>query len=312
MSPLRIIYAGTPEFSVPALRALARTGHHLVAVYTQPDRPSGRGRKVRPSPVKEVAQVLGIPVEQPASLKDPEALAVLANYAPDVMVVAAYGLILPQAVLALPRFGCLNIHASLLPRWRGAAPIQRALEAGDLQTGVTIMQMDIGLDTGPILAKFATPIGPEDTAKSVHDRLAELGAQAILDVLTKISAGPVHAEQQNPALACYASKLTKGEALVDWHRPAKEIVRKVHAFNPWPVAETHWGEKTLKLYEAREIDLASSAPPGCVVAESHEGIDVACGKGVVRVLRLQLPGRREQKAGDFINGNSLLGQTLVS
>lgn len=312
MSPLRIIYAGTPEFAVPALRALVEAGHHVLAVYTQPDRPSGRGLQVRASPVKEAALALGIPVEQPTSLKDPQTIAMLAQHAPDVMVVAAYGLILPQAILALPRYGCINIHASLLPRWRGAAPIQRAIEAGDLETGITIMQMETGLDTGPMLAKIATPIDSEDTAESIHDRLAGLGAQAILDVLERISSGQIRAEPQDPTLVCYASKLTKSEAQVDWHRSSKEIVRKIQAFNPWPIADTSWGERRLKLYEARELDIPSTAPPGLVVAESREGIDVASGKGVVRILSLQLPGRRVQTAGEFINGNSLLGQTLVS
>lgn len=312
MNPLRIVYAGTPEFAVPALKSLAQAGHQLLAVYTQPDRPVGRGRQLRPTPVKAAALALGIPVHQPLSLKDPDVLSALADYAPDVMVVAAYGLLLPQAVLGLPRYGCLNIHASLLPRWRGAAPIQRAIEAGDQLTGVTIMQMETGLDTGPMLAKNVIPIEAEDTAGSIHDRLAELGAQTLLDVLEELAMECSRAEPQDPAQACYARKLTKAEALVSWNRPAIEIVRKIQAFNPWPVAETRWKGQSLRLYEARVGAAFTAAEPGQVVAESAAGIDVAAGGGEVRILNLQLPGRRIQTAAEFINGYSLLGQTFVS
>lgn len=312
MTRLRVVYAGTPDFAVPPLRALVEAGYELAAVYTQPDRPAGRGRQLRPSPVKVAAEAFGLPVEQPVTLRDAEAYGRLAGYRPDVMVVAAYGLILPQAVLDLPRLGCLNIHASLLPRWRGAAPIQRAIEAGDAQTGVTIMQMEAGLDTGPMLGLWATEIRPEDTGGSVHDRLAELGATAILDVLPRWADGTARAQPQDEVSACYARKLTKDEAVVDWSCPALEIVRKIQAFNPWPGAETDWNGQKLKLHLARALENGATAPPGTVVAESREGIDVAAGEGCVRLLSLQLSGKRAQSAAEFINGRSLLGQTLAS
>jgi len=234
---MRIIFAGTPEFAVPSLRALLRGTHQVVAVYTQPDRPAGRGRKLRAGPVKEGALEQKIPVEQPLSLKTPEAQAALAAYAPDLMVVVAYGLILPQAVLDLPVHGCVNVHASLLPRWRGAALIQRAILAGDLETGVTLMRMEAGLDTGPMLAKTRCPIGPADSAADLHDRLAEIGGELLGAELDSILAGAA-GEPQDDALATYASKLEKSEADLDWLRPARELLRQINAFNPWPVAQT--------------------------------------------------------------------------
>ncbi|WP_455384454.1 methionyl-tRNA formyltransferase [Acidihalobacter prosperus] len=302
---MNIVYAGTPEFAVPALRALVDAGHRVTAVYTQPDRPAGRGRRLRPSPVKEAAAALGIEVRQPQSLRDGEAQEALRALAPDLMVVAAYGLILPAEVLAIPRLGCVNIHASLLPRWRGAAPIQRALLAGDAQTGVTIMQMDEGLDTGAMLFRSATPITPEDTAGTVHDRLARLGAEALLDVLPGLDAGTLHGEPQEDAQATYASKLSKDEAAVDWSLPAAQIARQVQAFNPWPVAETRFQGQPLKLLEARALEQAATAPPGTPLAETRHGIDIATGDGVLRVLRLQMAGRRAQSAAEFVNGRSL-------
>lgn len=312
MPPLNVIYAGTPEFAVPALQALVAAGHRVRAVYTQPDRPAGRGRQLRPSPVKAAAQALDIPVEQPQTLRDAAVLGQLSQYAPDVMVVAAYGLMLPQAVLDLPRMGCLNIHASLLPRWRGAAPIQRAIEAGDAETGVTIMQMEAGLDTGPMLLRRGTPIHPEDSAGSLHERLAALGAAALIETLDRLTAGGLQAQSQNPDQASYARKLSKAEAAVDWYKPAVEIVRKIQAFNPWPVAETRYGGQPLKLLEARLLVCPGLAPPGTIFAESRDGVDVAAGEGCVRLLRLQLPGRRVQTAAEFINGRSLIGQALDS
>lgn len=302
---MNIIYAGTPEFAVSALRALVDAGHCVVAVYTQPDRPAGRGRKLRPSPVKEAATSLGIEVRQPKSLRDAEAQAALRALAPDLMVVAAYGLILPAEVLAIPRLGCVNIHASLLPRWRGAAPIQRALLDGDAQTGVTIMQMDEGLDTGAMLARSETPITLEDTAGSVHDRLAELGAQALLEVLPGLDAGTLKGVPQDASQATYARKLSKDEAAVDWSLSAAQIARQIQAFNPWPVAETRFHGEPLKLLEARVLDQTDAAAPGTPLAEAREGIDIATGSGVLRVLRLQVAGRRAQSAAEFINGRSL-------
>ncbi|MEJ2478906.1 MAG: methionyl-tRNA formyltransferase [Acidihalobacter sp.] len=302
---MNIVYAGTPEFAVPALRALVEAGHRVTAVYTQPDRPAGRGRRLRPSPVKEAATALGIEVRQPQSLRDREAQEALRALAPDLMVVAAYGLILPVEVLTIPRLGCVNIHASLLPRWRGAAPIQRALLAGDMRTGVTIMQMDEGLDTGAMLRRSATPITPEDTAETVHDRLAQLGAEALLAVLPELEAGTLRGEPQEDAQASYARKLSKDEAAVDWSLPATQIARQIQAFNPWPVAETRFQGQPLKLLEARALDQTATAVPGTPVAETRQGIDIATGDGMLRVLRLQVAGRRAQSAAEFVNGRSL-------
>mgnify|MGYP005748385739 CR=1 FL=1 len=307
---LRIAYAGTPDFAVPALKALIDSRHEVVAVYTQPDRPAGRGRKLKAGPVKTVAQAHGIPVEQPVSLREGEAQARLAGYAPDLMVVAAYGLILPQAVLDIPRLGCLNIHGSLLPRWRGAAPIQRAILAGDAETGITIMQMDAGLDTGDMLLKHAVPIVPGQTAQMLHDELAAAGAGALLEAIEGLLAGRLRPEPQDAAQATYAEKLHKEEAEIDWTRPADVLARQVCAFNPWPVAQTRRGGEALRLWEAQAID--GEGPPGTVVAEGPEGIDIACGAGLLRVTRLQLPGGKPLAARDFLNGRSLAGEVLPS
>lgn len=307
---MNIVYAGTPDFAVPALRALVEAGHRVVAVYTQPDRPAGRGRKLRPSPVKQAALELGLEVRQPTTLRDTDAQQTLRESGPDLMVVAAYGLILPADVLSIPRLGCVNIHASLLPRWRGAAPIQRALLAGDAQTGVTIMQMDEGLDTGVMLASRSTPISKEDTAGSVHDRLAAMGAEALLNVLPELNAGTVQGEPQDDAQASYARKLSKDEALIEWSLPAIQIARMIQAFNPWPVAETRLRGEPLKLLEARALAQVAGADPGTPLSESREGIDIATGDGVLRVLRLQVAGRRAQSAAEFINGRSLGSETL--
>lgn len=310
MRRLRIVYAGTPAFAVPALKALITAGHHVVAVYTQPDRRSGRGRQLKYSPVKSTSVTMGIPVEQPGSLKNEEALTALASYEPDVIVVAAYGLMLPRPVLELPSYGCLNIHASLLPRWRGAAPVQRAIEAGDRETGISIMKMEIGLDTGAVLLSRTIPILPEDTGGSLLERLAQQGANSIVEVLADVAGYLKKAVPQDEALACYARKLSKDEALIDWHCPADKITHKIQAFNPWPVAQTYWLGRTLKLLEARTLVYQGGEPPGRVIREGRDGIDVVSGKNLVRILRLQLPGRRAQTAAEFINGQSLLGQTF--
>jgi len=307
---LRIAYAGTPDFAVPALEALIDSRHEVVAVYTQPDRPAGRGRKLKAGPVKTVAQAAGIPVEQPVSLREAEAQARLAGYAPDLMVVAAYGLILPQAVLDIPRLGCLNIHGSLLPRWRGAAPIQRAILAGDAETGITIMQMDAGLDTGDMLLKRTVPIVPGQTAQMLHDALAVAGAEALLEAIDGLLAGRLQPEPQDAAQATYAEKLHKEEAEIDWTQPADVLARRVCAFNPWPVAQTRRSGEPLRLWEARAID--GEGPPGKVVAEGPEGIDIACGRSLLRVTRLQLPGGRPLAARDFLNGRTLAGEVLPS
>ncbi|HEX5339518.1 MAG TPA: methionyl-tRNA formyltransferase [Gammaproteobacteria bacterium] len=302
---LRIAFAGTPEFALPALAALHSAGHDIVGVWTQPDRPAGRGRKLAASPVKQRALEQGLPVHQPASLRTAEARAVLRDAAPQVMVVVAYGLLLPRAVLAIPRHGCLNIHASLLPRWRGAAPIQRAILAGDGESGVTIMQMDAGLDTGDMLMLKRTPIHEHDTAQSLHDRLAVLGAAAIIEVLAQI--GNLQPTAQNATQATYAPKLTHAEALLDWTRPASELVRCVRAYNPWPVAHTLWDGQILRIWDAQAMAAGFGAAPGQLVAVSSEGIDVATGAGILRITQLQIAGGRCMSAVNFSHGRALAG-----
>lgn len=309
---LRIVYAGTPEFAVPALQALLASGHEVVAVYCQPDRPAGRGRKLQFGPVKQVAVAAGIPVEQPVSLKPAEEQDKLRAYAADVMVVAAYGLILPQAVLDIPRYGCLNIHGSLLPRWRGAAPIQRAIQAGDATTGVTIMQMAAGLDTGDMLYKLVCPLTPQDGGQSIHDRLAADGATALLHTLDLLEADQLQPQSQDDSLANYAHKLNKAEAAIDWHKPAVDIDRMIRAFDAYPVAYTLYQGQPLRLFASCLAGGAEQEllPPGTVIAESKQGIDIATGDGVVRILSLQLPGGKRLSAAEFLNGRSLLGVQL--
>jgi methionyl-tRNA formyltransferase len=306
---LNIVFAGTPDFAVPALEHLIASQHQVVAVYTQPDRPAGRGRKLTPSPVKQTALAHDITVLQPESLKDAAAQQQLAELKPDLMVVVAYGLILPPEVLAIPRLGCLNIHGSLLPRWRGAAPIQRAILAGDSQTGVTIMQMDAGLDTGDMLYKAALPINAQDSAQSLHDRLAVLGAEALMSSIEQILDGSVQPEKQDDAEACYAAKLSKQEAKLDWSCPATELLRQVNAFNPWPVAQTTWQGQVLRVWQA-EVGGSCDALPGTVVAADGKGIQVASGDGVLILTRVQLPGGRPMAASDFLNAHDIQGDRL--
>ncbi len=310
---VRLVFAGTPDFAATALKALIADGHTIVGVYSQPDRPAGRGRKLQPSPVKQVALDHEIPVFQPETLKTPEAQKQLADLNPDVMIVAAYGLILPKAVLDIPTHGCLNIHASLLPRWRGAAPIQRAIAAGDDETGITIMQMDEGLDTGAMLLKSLTAIDDSDTGGSLHDRLAELGGNAIIKALELLQKGELTGEPQNDELACYASKLSKTEGHIDWATDATVIERLVRAFNPWPGTYTDLGDQRIRIHEARALVTTSDGLPGTVIQRDREGIDIACGNGTLRITRLQLPGSRAQSVNDLINGGKELlmpGQEL--
>jgi methionyl-tRNA formyltransferase len=297
---LRLGFAGTPQFSVAALDALLRSRHRVVAVFTQPDRPAGRGRTLQVSAVKRRAAEAGLDVLQPASLKTPDAAAALGRLELDALVVVAYGLILPPAVLALPKLGCFNIHASLLPRWRGAAPIQRALLAGDTTTGVTIMRMEAGLDSGPVLAARQVRIGERETAGSLHDRLAPLGGELLVEILDAIAEGRAHEEAQSPVGITYAGKITKAEALIDWREAATSILRRVRAFNPWPIAETGMNGTQLRIWDAELVPGMAAATPGSVVAASSAGIDVACGRGALRLLRLQLAGRKPLAAPEFL------------
>lgn len=310
MKPLKIIYAGTPDFAVPALQALIASPHQVVAVYTQPDRPAGRGRKIQFGPVKQVAVDAAIEVQQPVSFKDIDAEKILAAYQCDVMVVAAYGLILPQNVLDLPIYGCFNIHGSLLPRWRGAAPIHRAIQSGDSETGVTIMQMAAGLDTGDMLLKMACPITAEDTSQTIHDRLASDGADALLQVLESIN--DLNPEIQDETQTSYAQKLNKAEAEIDWSKSAIEIDRTIRAFNPWPVAFTLYDGKPLRIFMSKVLDKKTDEPAGTVIAETNNGIEIATGNGVLSFSRLQLPGKKAMDVRDFLNGRSLLGMKLPS
>lgn len=297
--PLRIVFAGTPEFAAEHLKALLGTPHQVIAVYTQPDRPAGRGHKLMPSPVKQLAAEHGIAVYQPATLRAPEAQAELAALQADLMVVVAYGLILPQVVLDTPRLGCINSHASLLPRWRGAAPIQRAVQAGDRESGVTVMQMEAGLDTGPMLLKVSTPIAPSDTGGSLHDRLAVLGSQAVIQAVDALAAGTLTGEVQDDSLANYAHKLNKDEARLDWSRPAVELERLVRAFNPWPVCHSSLNGEPLKVLAATLGE--GSGQPGQILAASKDGLTVACAEGALRLTRLQLPGGKPLAFADLYN-----------
>ena len=304
---LRLAFAGTPEFAAVALDAIVDAGFEVALVLTQPDRPSGRGMKLQPSAVKQRALVHGLAVDQPERLRSESERAALAACAVDVLVVAAYGLILPAQVLALPRLGCINIHASLLPRWRGAAPIHRAIEAGDAETGITIMQMDEGLDTGPMLASGRLPIRSTDTAGSLHDRLAELGGRLVVEVLRSLAAGPLEAQPQPDAGATYASKISRGEAAADWRRPAALLERQVRAFNPFPGLQSRVAGQTVKFWEG-EVDPRAGEPgkPGEVLCADGDGVVVACGEGAIRFTRLQKAGSRRLPAGEFLRGFALI------
>jgi len=307
--PKRIVFAGTPEFSVPPLHALLDSPHELVGVYSQPDRPAGRGRKLKPGPVKQVALDAGLVVHQPANFRNPDAIRQLQTLSPDLMVVVAYGLLLPRAVLDIPRIDCVNIHASLLPRWRGAAPIQRAVLAGDSSSGISIMQMEEGLDTGPIYLVEETPLAPDETGSSLHDRLSGLGATALMKALPGILDGSLVPAAQEEAQTCYARKLDKAEAWIDWSRPAAEIERQVRAFNPWPIAQTRWNDLNLRIWRARAVDGLGDGF-GTVDSATRDGIDVGTGDGLLRITELQLPGKRALGAADFVNAHPILGAVL--
>ena len=296
---MRIVFAGTPEFAAEHLKALLDSPYEIVAVYTQPDRPAGRGQKLMPSAVKALAVAHGIPVLQPQTLRNAEAQAELAALQPDLMVVVAYGLILPQAVLDIPRLGCINSHASLLPRWRGAAPIQRAVEAGDTESGVTVMRMEAGLDTGPMLLKVATPISAEDTGDSLHDRLAQMGPPAVVQAIAGLADGSLQGEVQNDALATYAHKLNKDEARLDWCRPAVELERLIRAFNPWPVCHSTLDGESVKVLAANVA--AGKGEPGEILSASKDGLVVACGDQALSLTRLQLPGGKALTFSDLFN-----------
>lgn len=333
--PLRVVFAGTPDFAATVLAALLETSQTLVACYTQPDRPAGRGRKLTPSPVKVLAESRGIPVYQPLNFKQTEDVEALAALQPDLMIVVAYGLILPQRVLDIPRLGCINVHASLLPRWRGAAPIQRALIEGDAETGITLMQMEAGLDTGPMLSKVTTPITAQDTSSRLHDRLAALGAQAMAHLLEHIAAHRMPpADAQDNALATYSHKLTKEEGQIDWTQSATVLARKIRGLNPWPVAYSSMQGETVRLWNAEVLEegaqpvihrqtgdtnfsednttdgaVGDHPAPGTVITADKRGIHVATGQGILLLTELQLPGGKTLATRDILNSRAALFAT---
>lgn len=301
MNKLKLIFAGTPDFAARHLAALLSSGHEVVAVYTQPDKPAGRGQKLTASPVKELALTHDLPVYQPASLRNEAAQAELAALGADLMVVVAYGLILPKAVIDTPRLGCINVHGSLLPRWRGAAPIQRSIWAGDAETGVTIMQMDVGLDTGAMIRKVTCPIASDETSASLYDKLAGLGPQALVDTLDAMAAGNTAAEPQDDALANYAEKLSKEEARIDWSMDAVAIERCIRAFNPWPISWFEVAGQTVKVWQAEVLPKAHGQAAGTLLKADKQGIEVATGQGVLRLLTLQPPGKKAMSVSDLLN-----------
>jgi methionyl-tRNA formyltransferase len=301
LKPLNIIFAGTPDFAARHLQALINSHHNVIAVYTQPDRPAGRGKKLTASPVKELALAHNIPVYQPGSLRKEPAQQQLAALDADIMVVVAYGLILPKVVLDTPRLGCINVHGSILPRWRGAAPIQRALWAGDKETGVTIMQMDIGLDTGDMLLKTYLPIEDDDTSASLYEKLAQQGPDALLQALEGLANGTLAAEKQDETLANYAEKLSKEEARLDWTKSATQLWQEVRAFNPWPVSYFEHQGNTIKVWQTQVSTTSSNATPGTIISASKKGIEVATGDGVLTLLSMQLPGKKPLSVADILN-----------
>lgn len=307
---IRTVFMGTPDFALSTLEGLLEAGVNLVGVYTQPDRPSGRGKKLTPPPVKVLAEARGIPVFQPQKLRAPEVVEELRALAPDLLVVVAYGQILPKSVLEIPRYGCINVHASLLPRYRGAAPINKSVIDGETETGVTTMVMDVGLDTGDMLIKRSTPIDFEETAGQLHDRLALLGREAMDETLRQLCAGTLKAEKQDDSLTCYAPMMKKEDGRIDWSRSALEIHNQVRGLDPWPGAYTGLGGEVLKI--ARTLpERGQGGTPGTVISAGAEGVRVACGDGVLLVRELQLPGKKRLAAADFLRGCPLPGGTLL-
>ncbi|QIR13090.1 methionyl-tRNA formyltransferase [Shewanella aestuarii] len=304
MKPLNIIFAGTPDFAARHLQALINSEHNICAVYTQPDRPAGRGKKLTPSPVKQLALEHAIPVLQPASLRNEDAQAELAALNADIMVVVAYGLILPKVVLDTPKLGCINVHGSILPRWRGAAPIQRALWAGDQETGVTIMQMDIGLDTGDMLLKTSLKIEDTDTSASLYEKLAQQGPDALIKALVGIADGSLKAEKQDEALANYAEKLSKEEAKLDWNKPAKQLWQEVRAFNPWPVSYFEHQQSTIKVWQVHFDVTPVTAKPGTILQADKTGISVATAQGTLVIENMQLPNKKPLAVADILNSRA--------
>ncbi|MBA3661416.1 MAG: methionyl-tRNA formyltransferase [Gammaproteobacteria bacterium] len=311
---MKVVFAGTPQFAAIALDALIKSKHRVMAVYTQPDRPSGRGLKLKAPPVKELALQFQIPVFQPASLKNGAEVDELKQLQADAMVVAAYGLLLPAEVLHLFPQGCLNIHPSLLPKWRGAAPIPRTLAAGESITGVTIMQMDPGLDTGPMFLQEQYILEPNETAQTLHDQLATIGARLMVQTLDQLERNEIKALAQDNALATYAHKISKEEALIDWQRKAQELEYEVRAFNPWPVCYTTWGGETLRVWEAKAIDHYPVSPPRTILHASAQGLDIATGQGALRLLKVQLPGAKAIPIADFYHAKQkdlIVGERFI-
>ena len=306
---MRIVFAGTPDFAVPPLKALIDAGHDIVGVYTQPDRPQGRGRKIVPTPVKAVAESAGIPVFQPVSFKEPGSIDQLRSLKPELMVVVAYGLILPTEVIQIPPKGCVNIHASILPRWRGAAPIQRSILEGDTETGVTIMYIEPRLDAGPMILKAKTPIAATESAGDLHDRLSDLGATTLIAALPKIESGQTDATIQDESQVTYAAKISKEEALLDFTQPSDALARKVRAFNPWPVAETRYRGEPLRIWQAEPLQEAPIGTPGTLWSRGAELL-ITTADGHLRILELQLPGGRKITSRDFLNSRPELPVSL--